>query len=317
MKYKPHRALLYITARIIASLLYPLPLSLGVKIGSLMGRIAFYILPKEREKTLAHLRIAFGEEKDEKEIRGIALKLFSNLGRNAIEWVNFSKIDKRWLEKHIKAEGFERAYKAKEEKRPIIFLASHFGNWEFVAIYPCTLGFKGIIVARRIYIEGFNRFFEKMRKRMGNEVAYRGESPKKILHSLNSGGNIGMLADQDVESVEGVFVDFFGRPAYTPVAPVKLAMRYGAAILPVFVIREGKNFRFVMEEEIVLDRTGDDKKDLITNTEKWTKVLERYIRRYPDQWVWMHRRWKTRPIEEKQSVSPQVMQLIDKGTPVV
>ena len=169
-------------------------------------------------------------------------------------------------------------------------------------------GCNGLIIARRIYIEQFNRLIVKMRKEKGNDVIYRDEYPKKILRRLNNNGYVGVLADQDVASVEGVFVDFFGKAAYTPIAPVNLAIKTGAALLPVFLIREGDRFKYIAEKEIDLDITGNRDRDIVVNTARWNKVLERYIRKYPDHWVWMHRRWKTRP----RSVTSHQMQLIDK-----
>lgn len=298
MRDKPYRHLLYLLIRLIGLIVYPLPLKIGTKIGSLIGKLVFYILPKEREKALSHLSIAFGREKNKKELRKIALTLFSNLGKNAIEWFNFSKIDSKWFEKHVRAEGIEHLEEARKKGKGMIVLISHFGNWELTGAYIAHRGFSGTTIARRIYIEKINRLIVNMRKQKKIDVIYRDESPKKILHILRNNGVIGILADQDVASVEGVFVDFFGKPAYTPTGPVKLAMKTGAAIIPTFLVRESGDFRLFVEKEIALDISGDKERDILINTVKWTRVLEKYIRKYPDHWVWMHRRWKTRPKEE-------------------
>jgi len=308
MKYKPYRTVLYIITRIIGYLLYPLPLRVSSRIGSLIGKLVFYIIPKERKKTLTHLKDAFGKEKTEKEIKDIALRLYSNLGKNGLEWLNFPKIDNKWFANYIKTDGLEHISEADKRGKGVIVLASHFGNWELLAAYLGYLGYHGAIIVRKIYIEQFNRFFEKMRKGVGNEVIYRDESPKKVLRVLKDGGFIGLLADQDVSSIEGVFVNFFGRPAYTPVAPIKFAMKSGAALIPMFLVREGGKFKFIVEKEIDVDIGIDKERTLIVNTEKWTKVLEKNIRLYPDHWVWMHRRWKTRP----KAVSSEQMQSIDR-----
>ena len=299
MKHKPYRTVLYVLIRISGLLLYPLPLKIGINIGAFFGKLAFLIIKKEREKTLAHLKIAFGGQKNEAEIREIALKAFANLGKNAVEWINFSKFTDRWFETNVVPENFESIYKAHDRGKGVIVLASHFGNWELMAAYLGYRHCKGAIIAKRIYIEQLNRLFVDMRKKMGHEVFYRDESPKKIFRVLKNGGYVGILADQDVDSVEGVFVNFFGKAAYTPVAPANLTMRTGAALIPVFLIRENGKFRFLVEKEIELDISGDRERDLLVNTIKWMKVLEKIIRQYPEQWVWMHRRWKTRPKEER------------------
>ena len=134
--------------------------------------------------------------------------------------------------------------------------------------------------------------------RTGNSVTYRDESPKKVLRILRNGGYIGVLADQDVASIEGVFVDFFGKPAYTPAAPVKFAMKTDAALMPMFLVRNGDKYDFFVEPPVKMRMTGDLERDVLVNTAIWTGILEKYIRKYPDHWVWMHRRWKTKPKAE-------------------
>ncbi len=312
MKNKPYRLVLYIFVRMVGFLLYPLPLKIGIRIGSVFGRLAFFILPKEREKTLTHLKIALGREKSEREIKKIAINLFSNLGKNAIEWLNFPKINKDWFERYVEPEGLVHIREAHKRGKGVIILASHFGNWELMAAYLAHIGCRGAMIVRRIYIEQFNQLIVNMRKNKGHDVIYRDESPKKVLRVLKNNSYLGILADQDIDSVEGVFVDFFGKPAYTPVAPVKLAIKTGAALIPAFLIREDGKFRFMVEKEVSLDISGDRERDLLINTIKWTKVIERYIRKYPDQWVWMHRRWKTRPKEEAKPVTADQMQSIDR-----
>ena len=299
MKRKPYRTALYLLARIIGFLLYPLPLRVSVKLGALMGRAAFYIIPKERKKALDHLGMAFADKKSQGEIRETAVKVFSNLGRNAAEWLNYPKLDKRWFEKNVTTQGFERLLEAHKRKKGVIILTGHFGNWELLAAYLGLFGCKGAIIARKIYVEQFNTFFVKMRGHFGHENIYRDESPKRVLKFLRDGGYMGVLPDQDVDSLEGVFVDFFGKPAYTPTSPVKLAIKTGAALMPSLLLRTGGRFTFFVDNEIKLDITGDKERDVLVNTAKWMNVFEKYIRKYPDQWVWMHRRWKTRPQEEK------------------
>jgi hydroxyethylthiazole kinase-like uncharacterized protein yjeF len=309
MKRKPHRFALYILIRTLIFILRPIPLKISSEFGAALGRLIFYILPKEREKTLTHLTIAFGRKKTASEIRGIGLSLYANLGRNAMEWVNVPKLDNAWFDKNVTPEGLHHIDEARSKGKGTIVLASHFGNWELLSLYLNRLGCFGIIIVRKIYIEQLNRIFDAMRKIRGNEIMYRDESPRRILKTLKKNGYIGLLADQDVKSVEGVFVDFFGKPAYTPVAPVKFAMKTKAALIPMFMAREGKRFRFFVEKEIEIDDTGDEERDLLVNTVRWTRVLERYILKYPDQWVWMHRRWKTKPA----AVTSKVMQDIDRA----
>ena len=301
MKHKPYRILYYIILRVIIFIFYPFPLHFGVKIGAFLGKIAYYIIPKERAKTLKHLRNAFQKEKSENEIRKIAKNVFSNLGKNAFEWLSFPKLNKRWFDTFITPQGLEHIIQAQKRGKGVIILASHVGNWELLAAYLNHKGYKGGIIVKRIYIEQIDRLFANMRKRMGNEIYYRDGSPKGPLRILKNGGFLGLLPDQDVDSVEGIFVDFFGKPAYTPTAPVKFAIKTGAALIPVFLIRGDNNkFKLIVEKEISLDITSDEERNTLVNTLKWSRILEKYIRQYPDQWVWMHRRWKTKQSNRKE-----------------
>ena len=120
-------------------------------------------------------------------------------------------------------------------------------------------------------------------------------SPKKILKILRRNEMLGILADQDMDSVDGVFVDFFGQPAYTPKAPVAIALASKAPLVPCFMIREEKGHRLIIEDPVELEEKGSREETIAFNTEKWSKIIESCIKRYPEQWVWMHRRWKTKP----------------------
>ena len=300
MKQKFKHRVLYAVARIAAVPLYIIPLRIGILLGAVFGRVAYWILPGERKKTLRHLELALGSEKSRRELGSIAKRLFSNMGRNALEWINSGKIDRKWLVTRIMPVGRENIDTAHSRGKGVIFLISHFSNWELMGFYLAQTGYAGISIARKFYIEDFNKLLVKMRADKGVGVVYRDESPKKILKVLKNNGYVGILADQDVRNVDGVFVDFFGTPAYTPIAPVRIAEKTGAAIVPVFLIRDGNwRYKFVAEKEIKLSFTGDREKDLVVNTARWTKLLESYIRKYPDHWVWMHRRWKTRPDDIK------------------
>jgi len=268
-------------------------------IGSILGVLAYYIVRKERLKTLANLRLAFGEEKSEEEIERIAREVFVNLGKNLIELVNFPKINKSNVDALIEDKGLGKIDKALRRGKGAIIMLSHFGNWELLGAYMTTKGYNGPVIARRLRFEKYDRLLNELRASKNIEVIYRDESPKKILKALRNNGIIGILADQDMDAVQGVFVDFFGKLAYTPVAPVTIAMATGARMLPCFLVRQGSKRAFVVEDPIELEITGNKQRDIMVNTQKWSKFLESYIRKYPSQWVWMHRRWKTRPAEEK------------------
>lgn len=294
MKFKFRRYYLYYWGRCLAYIFSLIPLSVGRPMAGFMGRIAFGIVAKYRNITISNLRSAFPEKSD-KEIRRIAVRVFENLGKSAAELVNFPKINESNIDKFVRIKNIETLDNELKRGKGVIMLTAHFGNWEMLAVTIRVKGYPGSVVGRRIYFHKYDNFLNYLRKVNDVNVIYRDQSPRSILKVLKANGIMGMLADQDVDSVEGVFVDFFGMPAYTPTGPAALAMASGASLLPAFIIREPAGHVLIIDNPIDIADTGDKEADIMTNTRRWSDVVESYIRRYPDQWVWMHRRWKTRP----------------------
>ncbi|MFH1189610.1 MAG: lysophospholipid acyltransferase family protein [Candidatus Omnitrophota bacterium] len=294
MRFKFRRYYLYYWGRCLAFVLYLLPAGSALAIGSLLGRIGFRLLGKYRNLTIDNLRSAF-PGKSGSEIRRLAAKVFENLGKTAVEFINFPKIDKSNIDRFVRIENVGILEGELKKGRGVIILTAHFGNWEMLALTIRVKGYPGSVVGRRLYFHKYDRYLNYLRRVHDVNVIYRDQSPRNILKVLKGGGIIGILADQDVDSVEGVFVDFFGKPAYTPVGPAALAMASGAAILPAFMIRSGRKHTLVIDKPVDISDTGDREADLVANTGRWSNVVESYIRRYPDHWAWMHRRWKTRP----------------------
>ena len=296
MKFKLRRYFIYYIARIAAFIFTVIPLKVGLAIASALGSFVFYILPHYRQLTIDNLRSAFGNEKSEADLKDIAKRVFRNLGKNAVELVNLPKFNKPVMDRFVRFRNRERLDKAYEKGKGIIVLTAHFGSWELMAAALRENNCPGVTIGRRIYFKKYDDFLNRLRKSRDVEVIYRDESPRKMLKTLKKNWIVGIVADQDVDSVDGVFVNFFGQAAYTPTGPVALAKASGAVLLPVFIIREGSRHTIAIDEPIELRDTGDKEADLIYNTQKWSDVVESYIRRYPDQWVWMHRRWKTKKI---------------------
>jgi KDO2-lipid IV(A) lauroyltransferase len=294
MKFKFRRYYLYYLGRTFVSLIYLIPLKISLYIAVIAGRIAFWALPVYRNIAIDNLRSAFGSNKTEGEIRAIAKKVFENLARNAIEMVNFPKINEQNFRKFVSLERREILDKAFARGRGVIIITAHFGNWELLAAGFRLEGYPGVTIGRRIYFDRYDRYLNYLRKTHDVNVIYRDESPRKMLKILKENKILGIVADQDVDSVDGVFVDFFGRPAYTPAGPAALAAATGAALIPAMIVRKNDHHYLMLEEPIELADTGDKEKDLTENTKRWSAVIESYIRRYPEQWVWMHRRWKTK-----------------------
>ena len=268
------------------------------------GRLSYLILRNHRHRVIANLKLAFGGEKSDKEVRSIAMRVFENLAQTLVEFLSFSKIDKKAINNLVKADGLEKLNEVLKKGKGGIILAGHFGNWELLGAYLIMNGYPGRAVVKRIKFEGYNKLLMRLRENVGVKAIYRDGSIRGLLNALRRNELIGILPDQDVDSIDGVFVDFFGEEAYTPVAPVNIALSTGCAIVPSFMIRENGRHRLVIEDPIDLEVTGDKRRDLEVNTAKWSKIIESYIRRYPEQWVWMHRRWKTRPKQERSQDEP-------------
>ena len=294
MKLKFRRYYLYYLGRCLAFIIYLLPLRAGLIIAAFLGRVVFGLVPKYRDLAISNLKLAF-PDKDGLEIKRIAVRVFENIGKIGVELINFPKINKSNLDRFVTVENIGVFDQAMKKGKGLIVLTAHFGNWELLAMTIRLKGYPGAAVGRKLYFHKFDRFLNQLRKSGLVNVIDRTESPRRFLKVLRANEVLGMLADQDVDSVEGVFVNFFGRSAYTPIGPAVLASVSGAQLVPVFIVREGFKHRFIVEEPIELTDTGNKEADILANTQKWSNVVEAYIRKYPDQWVWMHRRWKTRP----------------------
>lgn len=294
MRYKYRRYFLYYLGRVFAFLVYLLPLRAGVGIAAFLGKCAYFILEKYRNIAIENLTKVFGKEKAAREIRRIARKVFENLGKTACEAINFPKLNEKNIDSFVKIEGIDNVDRSFARGKGTIILASHFGNWELVGLIFRIKGYPGATIGRRIYFYKYDNYLNSLRRSHDVNVIYRDESPRKMLKVLKENKILGIVADQDVDSVDGVFVNFFGFPAHTPAGPVALAKASGASIVPVFMIRRNGHHVFKIEKPIEPVDTGNKEADLIINTQKWSDVVESYIRLYPEQWVWIHRRWKTR-----------------------
>jgi KDO2-lipid IV(A) lauroyltransferase len=296
MKHPIRRWLLWLLFWPLWGVILILPAPVARELGAWLGRLVYRCSSRERTRALEHLQLAFGRERSPQELERIARACFANLGRNACEFLSWPKLRLQTLERHLTIEGRAQLDRVlREPGRGVILLTAHLGNWEIIGAYLGLLGYRGGVVARHLRYPEYERWQIALRRRTHIETFVRDSSVKELLRRLRDNQCIGMLPDQDVDSVEGVFVNFFGRPAYTPTGPVTLAQATGAALLPVFCLRERGRFRIVFEEPVRLVSSGNTRQDLQENTARWSRIVEGYIRRYPEQWVWMHRRWKTQP----------------------
>ncbi len=263
---------------------------------ALLGKLAFYLLKEDRQKTIKNLTIAYGEKKNIAEIKNMAREVFINLGRSTAEAIIKLKLtNRKKFFSNVDVEGLEYAKQAFNRGKGVINIIPHLGCWEAASKAYTLLGFPAGAVAKPLKNKMMNNWVMKNRQVNGFKIFPRGTTYKKLLMFLKNNNSLGMLMDQDT-SVRGVFVGFYNKPAYTSIGTAMLALDSDASVLVASYIRtEGSHYKFIFNKPMEVIRTGDRKEELQLNTEQFLKDVERQIMKYPTQWAWMHERWRTTP----------------------
>ena len=265
---------------------------------SSMGGIGYYVVGRDRRRTITHLTQAFGDRYSPRQIRSMARQVFRNLGHSFADFMIGQSVKTvEDLEEILSVEGGEHLENAYKKGKGVVVVIGHLSCFELIAPYS-SLRYPTFIVGARLDDERMDAMLVKTRERHGATNIYKGEANLKLFRALKQGGVLGLLIDQDI-AVKSAFVDFFGRPAATPIGPALLVQRTGAACLCAAVQRIGSKQHLTFTPEIEFTRTEDPEADLVTNTARFSKIIEGFIRETPTQWVWMHRRWRTRPEDEE------------------
>ena len=273
-----------------------LPRPLARSFASGMMRFFYALLPRLRKTAEINLRIAFPDWSDDrrkKVIRG----MLRNLGWMAAEFVRLPKYSKENIEETVALDGHENFLEGQRRGKGVLYLTGHIGAWELSSFAHALYGFPLHYMARRIDNPRIDALVNSYRCLPGNRPIFKNESARVMLKVLKDAGTIGILVDQNTMPGEAVFVDFFGKQASTTTGIARVALHTDAAVVPGYAAWDeslGK-YRLRFEPPIELIRTGDMERDVVENTQRFTKVIEDIIRKYPDQWVWVHRRWNTRP----------------------
>jgi len=249
---------------------------------------------KQKLIALHNLRCAY-PEKDMAELVGIAKGVFRHVGIVAAEFFELPYITKETLPEWVEFEGLENFQHAVAQNKGVLSIVAHFGNWELMTIALPLVAQPMNIIYRPLDSPILDDLMAWVRTLHGNVLVPKEGSIKKIFRLLRENQAMGILSDQNVAAREGIFVDFFGRPACTAVGTAVLAMRTGAPVIPAFMPRmpNGK-YKFIIKPPVEITVTDDDEADIIANTQRFTRVVEEMIRQYPDQWFWIHQRWKTK-----------------------
>jgi KDO2-lipid IV(A) lauroyltransferase len=294
---KLRRKFYYFSAFIFSrgALAFPYKFSVGV-FSAFFGRIAYYAVYSATNIAKRNLRKCF-PEKSENEIIKITKEVFCNMTKNFFEVVNFPRMSQTFLKNISSVDGSYIIEKSIKKRKGILFVSAHTGNWEITAASIASLGVPVNVVAKKIYIDGLNNMLVKYRmsKRINVILRNASDAGTKLLKVLRKGEIIAMLIDQDT-NVPGVFVDFFGDKAWTSSGFAVLALKTGADVLVGLDQRVDKyRHKTVIKGPLSIESSEDFNKDVEILTQKASFVLEEHIRQYPEQWVWFHKRWKTRP----------------------
>src|SRR5262249_33839191 len=273
-----------------------LPRSLAHRTANVLAYFGFQLARRQRNAGLRNLQIAF-PALDNSERERILRNSFKNLGRLLVEFTHFPELNKQNICEFVVHDGLENYLEGLRRGRGVIFMTAHFGAWELSSFAHALYGFPLKFVVRPIDNPRVEQLISTYRTMSGNIPIERRRATRDILKALRQNQAVGILFDQNTTRSEGVFADFFGIPAATTPSVALFALRSGAAVIPGFLIWDEKlkTHRLRLDPPVELINTGDLSHDVLENTKRFNQILESYVRKYPDQWLWIHRRWKTRP----------------------
>ncbi|MFB3918387.1 MAG: lysophospholipid acyltransferase family protein [Terriglobales bacterium] len=284
----------YAPVWLIAKTLGLLPRPLARAVGIALGRIVYLLHGRLRRVGMQNLRMAF-PGKTESERGEILLGVFTSLGRLLAEFCLLPRYTRENLDQAAFYEGWENYEAARRRGKGVFFLTAHIGAWEVGSFSNSLLGYPMHIVVRELDNPHLNRLVQRYRTLHGNTTFSKQEFARGLLAAMKAGETVGVLMDTNMTPPQGVFVPFFGVSACTASGIARVALRTDAAVVPVFMLWKDGRCCIHMEPVMDLIRTGDNEADVVANTAAFTAKIEEFVRRYPDQWLWVHRRWKTRP----------------------
>ena len=229
-------------------------------------------------------------------LRGV----YIHLGWQLVEFCRMTRYTPENTRGWIRTEGLDFYRAAMARGKGVLVLTGHLGAWELSSFYHSLMGYPMGMVIRRLDNRRLNAYVNGIRCLHGNRVLDKGDFARGLLPAMRTGQTVGILMDTNMTPPQGIFVDFFGKPACTASGLARVALKTGAAVLPGFMVWEEAERCYVLHfgPPLIFEQTGDEEADIIAATQQCASVTETWIRRYPDQWLWIHRRWKTRPAGE-------------------
>jgi KDO2-lipid IV(A) lauroyltransferase len=280
----------YILYRIGQFVALRLPIKLGYKLAIFLSDLHYIFADKDRFFVKENLKAMFPEKSDA-EIRRIRLKMFRNFAKYLVDFFRFSKIDKEYIKKYIKIENMNYFNAALSKGKGVIVLTAHLGNWELGGVVIGILGYPFWAVALPHKHKSVNNFFNFQRESKGVKVIPLNKAVRMCLDVLKKNEMVALVGDRDFNE-RGIVTDFLSKPAYLPIGPAAFALKTQATIVPGFMVRnKDDTFTLKIEKPIVPVSTNDKDKDIIDLIKQYKKVMEDYIRRYPEQWYMFRRYW--------------------------
>ena len=280
----------------IVKVLGALPRGVARGFAATVARILYALLPRLQRTAEFNLRLAFPEW-DAARRRDVIRGMVRNLGWLAAEFARMPRYTRENIEDVVILDGHENFLEGQRRGKGVLYLTGHIGAWELSSFAHALYGFPLHYMARPLDNARVDGLVNRYRCLSGNQPIFKNESARTLLKILKEAGTVGILADQNTMPEEGVFVDFFGKSACTTTGIARVALHTDAAVVPGYAVWDEsiRKYRLRFEPAVELLRTGETERDVFVNTQKFAKVIEEIIRKYPVQWVWVHARWKTRP----------------------
>jgi KDO2-lipid IV(A) lauroyltransferase len=286
----------YALAWLIVKTIGALPRPIARTVAIILAWKIYFLHVRLRRVGMRNLELAFPEKTHRERVR-ILRGVFTSLGRQLAEICLFPKYTRENVGDVVVYDGFENFEQALARGKGVLFLTAHIGGWELSAFAHSLYGHPLKVVMRSLDNPYLDRLTRQYRTAHGNEMLDKDEFGRALLAAMKAGETVGILMDTNMTPPQGVFVDFFGIQACTASGLAKIALHTDAAVVPGFTFWDAKlkKYRLRFDPALTLLRSGNDAMDVVANTALFTKVIEDYVRRDPDQWLWVHRRWKTRP----------------------
>jgi KDO2-lipid IV(A) lauroyltransferase len=276
----------------------PRPLARATGIG--LAWVVYLLHGRLRQVGMRNLAMAFPEKSEAERARMLRGE-FASLGRQLAEVCQFPRYTRENVEQVVVYDGLENYENAYARGKGVLFLTAHFGGWELSAFTHSLHGHWMHVVVRAMDNVYLDRLIRRYRMMHGNQIVEKDDFVRGLLAAMRAGEVVGILMDTNMTPPQGIFVDFFGIPACTASGLARIALKTDAAVVPTFTIWDADlgKYRLRFDPAMELVRTDDLETDIKTNTQRFTSIIEDYVRKYPEQWLWVHRRWKTRPPGEK------------------